>query len=78
MDVAVTTFYETWKDNPILQPVDKNDEYYILLDNLYKGYAGAKECSDSFPEAHGYGMMITAIMAGSEDKRYFDGALSFL
>ena len=74
MDAAVATFYETWKDNYLKQPADKNDEYYIFYND--KGYAEPKNAV-TVSEAHGYGMMITAIMAGSKDKQYFDGLYRF-
>ncbi|MDQ7862203.1 glycosyl hydrolase family 8 [Peribacillus frigoritolerans] len=41
-----------------------------------KGYAEPKNAV-TVSEAHGYGMMITAIMAGSQDKQYFDGLYRF-
>lgn len=75
MDAAVAKFYETWKNDYLRQPADKNDEYYIFYND--KGYAEPKNAV-TVSEAHGYGMMITAIMAGSQDKQYFDGLYRFI
>ncbi|CAH0232683.1 Endoglucanase [Peribacillus sp. Bi96] len=74
MDKAVAGFYETWKNEYLKQPADKKDEYYIFYND--KGYAEPKNAV-TVSEAHGYGMMITAIMAGSKDKQYFDGLYRF-
>lgn len=74
LDDAVGDFYETWKNFYLKQPDDKHDEYYIYYND--KGYAEPKNAV-TVSEAHGYGMMMTAIMAGSEDKRYFDGLYRF-
>ncbi|MFJ7755371.1 glycosyl hydrolase family 8 [Peribacillus muralis] len=74
LDDAVGDFYEVWKKEYLKQPADKKDEYYIYYND--KGYAEPKNAV-TVSEAHGYGMMITAIMAGSGDKRYFDGLYRF-
>jgi endoglucanase len=74
MDAAVANFYETWKNEYLKQPANKSDEYYIFYND--KGYAEPKNAV-TVSEAHGYGMMITAIMAGSQDKKYFDGLYRF-
>ncbi|RRN71908.1 beta-glucanase [Peribacillus simplex] len=74
LDDDVTDFYKVWKDEYLRQPADKKDEYYIFYND--KGYAEPKNAV-TVSEAHGYGMMITAIMAGSKDKQYFDGLYRF-
>lgn len=76
MDDEVADFYKTWKKKYLKQPVDKNDEYYIFYND--KGYAEPKNAV-TVSEAHGYGMMITAIMAGKDHKakQNFDGLYRF-
>ncbi|MGG3495992.1 glycosyl hydrolase family 8 [Peribacillus simplex] len=74
LDDDVADFYKVWKDEYLRQPADKKDEYYIFYND--KGYAEPKNAV-TVSEAHGYGMMITAIMAGSKDRQYFDGLYRF-
>ncbi|MGE6612898.1 glycosyl hydrolase family 8 [Peribacillus sp. NPDC076916] len=74
LDSAVANFYKTWKNEYLKQPAAESDQYYIFYND--KGYAEPKNAV-TVSEAHGYGMMITAIMAGSQDKQYFDGLYRF-
>lgn len=76
MDDEVTDFYNTWKTKYLKQPADKKDQYYIFYND--KGYAEPKNAV-TVSEAHGYGMMIMAIMAGEDQKakHYFDGLYRF-
>ena len=68
------SFYETWKDKYLTQ-----DSYITGDAQYYVWYSG--ESYTSYPvavtvsEAHGYGMLITACMAGHdpEAKEIFDG-----
>ncbi len=68
MNTAVAAYYDYWK-NAYLQPSNGNTPggYFIF----YEPFAGYKTVS----EAHGYGMMILALMAGEEDSArvFFDG-----
>ena len=74
LDSAVANFYKAWKNEYLKQPAAESDQYYIFYND--KGYAEPKNAV-TVSEAHGYGMMITAIMAGSQDKQYFDGLYRF-
>ncbi|WP_260285176.1 hypothetical protein [Peribacillus aracenensis] len=74
LDAGVANFYKAWKNEYLKQPAAESDQYYIFYND--KGYAEPKNAV-TVSEAHGYGMMITAIMAGSQDKQYFDGLYRF-
>ncbi len=69
LDNHVTSFYDEWKTEYLKNDCGNSNEYYVFSGN------GAKNVS----EAQGYGMMITAFMAGydSSAKLYFDGLYNF-
>lgn len=73
LDIAVTQIYETWKDD-FLKPTELNGGYYV-----HGGCTGCQVESKGTSEGHGYGMIITALMAGydSDAKKYFDGLFHF-
>lgn len=68
MNTAVAAYYDYWK-TAYLRPSNGNTPggYFVF----YEPFSGYKTVS----EAHGYGMIIMALMAGQEDsaKVYFDG-----
>ena len=65
MDNQVTTFYDLWKSNYLINGCDTN-HYYVDF---------ASGNTNTVSEAHGYGMMIAPLMAGYDvnAKKYFDG-----
>lgn len=69
LDNQVKNFYDKWKERYIVQGCVTN-QYYIWYNDL--GYDGNNICVS---EGQGYGMVITAIMAGydANAKKYFDG-----
>ncbi|MFD0712523.1 glycosyl hydrolase family 8 [Paenibacillus sp. GCM10027626] len=71
MDATVKRLYDEWKKKYLKQNPYAPDQYYVW-------YADGDWFEDgeiTVSEAHGYGMLITAIMAGhdAEAKKYFDG-----
>ncbi|MBN2801850.1 MAG: hypothetical protein JXR91_02015 [Deltaproteobacteria bacterium] len=66
MDKAVTSFYDHWKTTLIKKGCGE-DRYYL---SKGKGSDGI-----TVSEAHGYGMIISALMAGydKDAKKHFDG-----
>lgn len=69
----VASFYETWKSN-FLKPTNTPGGYYV-----YGDCTGCTVPSKGTSEGHGYGMLITALMAGYDDnaKTYFDGLYQY-
>ncbi len=69
LDQQVKDYYDTWKARYIVQGCDAS-QYYIWYNDL--GYDGNAICVS---EGQGYGMVITAMMAGydANAKQYFDG-----
>lgn len=75
LDNDVASYYDTWKSN------------YLKPAQFYSGaYYVQGECTGSTPngckgtsEGHGYGMLITVLMAGhdSQAKSYYDGLFLF-
>ncbi|MCD9023119.1 beta-glucanase [Cohnella sp. NL03-T5] len=76
LDNDVSKKYDEWKNTYLKKHPKKSDQYYVFynLENVATP-ANAVSCS----EGHGYGMMITALMAGydSRAKEYFDGLYRF-
>lgn len=71
MDQAVADFYDAWKDRYLVQGCEPGHYY------LFYNYEGGNEPSDAITvsEAHGYGMILSAFMAGYDPdaKAIFDG-----
>lgn len=76
MDNAVQNFYLLWKTRYLTRHPKIADQYYIFYNGQgYAEPANAVSCS----EGHGYGMLITVLMAGfdADAKVYFDGLFRF-
>ncbi|MFD0588627.1 glycosyl hydrolase family 8 [Paenibacillus sp. GCM10027627] len=74
MDAEVGLLYDEWKKKYVrANPYDKSQYYVWYNDGGWNGDA------ITVSEAHGYGMMITAIMAGydRDAKKIFDGMHSY-
>ncbi|MBS4223924.1 beta-glucanase [Bacillus sp. FJAT-49682] len=74
MDATVARLYDEWKERYLKQnPYDK-DQYYIFYNHNGESTNDPREAI-TVSEAHGYGMVITALMAGHDPdaKKYFDG-----
>jgi len=72
VDADVIKVYQRWKKNYLTEDIGVSGQYYIK----YQPEAGKPvTCS----EAHGYGMVAMAYMAGAdpEAKKYFDGMYAF-
>ncbi len=71
MNSDVKTFYNTWKNNYLKESEKTTNGYYIE-----SGGTGTTE-KTTITEAHGWGMIVFALMAGSDGdpnaKKYFDG-----
>lgn len=78
LDATVAGLYDAWKDAYLTQNPYEDDEYYVYYNG--NGEAG-EETPDAVTtsESNGYGMLITAIMAGHDPdaKKYFDSLLRF-
>ncbi len=76
LDDAVTTYYKEWKQRFLL-PDDEPGHYYVLC-KMQKKFTRYQMHAVS--EGMGYGMIITALMAGHdpEAKKYFDGLYQFV
>jgi len=70
LDADVAAVYERWKKNYLTEDIGVKGQYYIKYQPK-----GAVTCS----EAHGYGMVTLAYMAGEDKdaKLYFDGMFKF-
>jgi endo-1,4-beta-D-glucanase Y len=70
LDADVVFVYERWKKNYLTEDIGEKGQYYIKYQPK-----GAVTCS----EAHGYGMVTFAYMAGQDirAKDYFDGMFYF-
>lgn len=68
----IKSFYDHWKSNYLTEA--NTVGYYIQGDNT-----GGSAADKGTSEGHGYGMVITALMAGYDDqaKTYFDGLFNF-
>lgn len=69
LDTHVKSFYNTWRGR-YLKNTCATDQYYVNFEN---------ESAINVSEGLGYGMMITALMAGHDinAQRYFDGLYRF-
>ncbi len=70
----IKTYYDAWKSKFIKTTTTIDGGYYVE----YKGYADYEKVNfKTVSEAHGYGMIIMALMAGydPEAKTIFDGML---
>ncbi|WP_267918975.1 glycosyl hydrolase family 8 [Paenibacillus sonchi] len=76
LDNDVRKKYDEWKARYLVQPPKESDQYYVYY-NLEKEASPANAVSCS--EGHGYGMLITSLMAGYDPlaKDYFDGLYRF-
>ncbi|WP_341942026.1 glycosyl hydrolase family 8 [Microbacterium sp. LWH10-1.2] len=78
MDATVASLYDAWKDAYLTQNPYESDQYYVY-------YNGNGEAGEDAPDAvttsesNGYGMLITAIMAGHDPQAQtlFDALLRF-
>ncbi|WP_338792162.1 glycosyl hydrolase family 8 [Bernardetia sp. MNP-M8] len=73
LDTDVANYYKDWRDN-FLKPTTMTGGYYV------KG--GCTNCSEpakGTSEGHGWGMLITVLMAGhdSNAKTYYDGLYNY-
>jgi hypothetical protein len=71
LDAATASAYDTWKSQYVKQGCGG---YYVL-----SGGGTGQDVGDEVSEGHGYGMVITAIMAGHDPdaKTIFDGMYAF-
>ncbi|RUT46095.1 licheninase [Paenibacillus anaericanus] len=71
MDATVARLYNEWKSKYLKQNPYNNDQYYVW----YADGDWFEENEITVSEAHGYGMLITSMMAGHDPdaKKYFDG-----
>lgn len=79
LDTSVEHFYAKWKKHYLRYTHDKSQCYvYCNADGLWRG--GNKSANSiSLSEGHGYGMMITVLMAGydTEARVIFDKMVTF-
>lgn len=81
IDNDIKAYYDMWKETYVRQDtyVDSEEQYYVW----YSGETFEKGSETSTPvtvsEAHGYGMLIFATMAGydKDAKKYFDGMYQY-
>lgn len=73
MDATVTRLYDEWKEKYLKQNPYTSNQYYVWYSD--GDWIEPDDISITVSEAHGYGMLITAIMAGHDTnaKTYFDG-----
>ncbi|BBI36306.1 glycosyl hydrolase family 8 [Cohnella abietis] len=71
MDKTVKRLYDEWKAKYVKENPYVKGQYYVW----YADGDWFKENEVTVSEAHGYGMLITALMAGhdADAKKYFDG-----
>jgi endo-1,4-beta-D-glucanase Y len=77
MDEITETFYDAWKARYLKNDCGP-DQYYVWFDSAHGG-GNAAFNTISVSEGQGYGMIITAYMAGydPEAKKYFDGLYAY-
>src|SRR5947207_9935528 len=77
LDQAAKTFYDAWKAQ-YLVPACTPGEYYVYY-TIDSPDTPDPTNAVTVSEAHGYGMLITALMAGYDPnaKTYFDGLYRF-
>ncbi|WP_229753248.1 S-layer homology domain-containing protein [Paenibacillus segetis] len=71
LDATVARLYNEWKSKYLKQNPYNSDQYYVW----YADGDWFEENEITVSEAHGYGMLITSLMAGHDPdaKKYFDG-----
>ncbi|WP_082651251.1 glycosyl hydrolase family 8 [Paenibacillus etheri] len=71
LDATVGRLYNEWKTKYLKQNPYQSDQYYVW----YSDGDWFENNEITVSEAHGYGMLITALLAGHdpEAKKYFDG-----
>ncbi|PIF00945.1 MAG: beta-glucanase [Maribacter sp.] len=71
LDSHTSSFYDNWKDTYLKNDCGSPNQYYIYSNNGSSGI--------NVSEAQGYGMVITAFMAGFDNnaQTYFDGLFNF-
>ncbi len=76
LDAKVAWLYDAWKDAYLTQNPYQDDQYYVYYNA--EGYAEPLDAVTT-SESNGYGMLITAIMAGHDPEAHtlFDGLLRF-
>jgi hypothetical protein len=77
LNEATAAFYNAWKGRYLVNGCGAN-RYYVYV-NADRGNSGINRASISISEGHGYGMLITALMAGFDPNAqlYFDGLYRF-
>ncbi len=75
LDSATAAFYDAWKKKYLVQGCGSG-RYYV---GVNPGGGGMSDKTITVSEAHGYGMIITAFMAGHDPKAQteFDGMYKF-
>jgi endo-1,4-beta-D-glucanase Y len=77
MDKEVARLYNEWKSKYLKKNPYNANQYYVWYSDgdWFKEGDDDDKIAITVSEAHGYGMLITALMAGSdkEAKTYFDG-----
>jgi endo-1,4-beta-D-glucanase Y len=75
LDKETTLFYDLWKAHYLKKACSPN-QYYVWFES---NGGGANKLSIAISEGHGYGMLITALMAGYDEnaQTYFDGLFNF-
>ncbi len=78
LDNQTKEFYSLWKARYIVAGC-KSDQYYVYSNLEHQGSTGGVDQTITVSEAHGYGMLITAYMAGydAHAKKIFDGLYNF-
>ncbi|MGB8166926.1 MAG: glycosyl hydrolase family 8, partial [Chthoniobacteraceae bacterium] len=73
LDEATRNFYESWKKAYLL-PATKRGQFFVLNDE-----GKHKDESGTTSEGHGYGMLITAFLAGADGQAHeiFDGLFRY-
>lgn len=81
LDQATIELYDEWKDKYIKEKPDSEGRYYVWYsDGDWFQYGSEEEkIATTVSEAHGYGMLIVATMAGydPEAKKLFDGMFHY-
>lgn len=77
MDKEVARLYQEWKTKYVKQNPNASNQYYVWYSDgdWFKDGDADDKIAITVSEAHGYGMVITALMAGKDKdaKTYFDG-----
>lgn len=79
LDSTISAYYSSWKDDYVVPASSTSGGYYIQSG----GGTGGSDGLITISEAHGYGMIIFALMAGdnfladNSAKEYFDGMYYF-